>query len=160
MMRTRQSLRTAILFVLVVVTLLSVSCFEQPVTESLEIRFLPGGSAMVRVTVSLASSEQFKNIPLAQKRIEGVRRDVLEGQDPWTRRLESLQPEAQRTILDRTAGELSRTDQRVVIKDATSLKRFFSDTLVRATVTRRQGRWNFPWSPVPGAGQRASRRRR
>jgi len=156
MMRTRQLLRTPTLSVLVVMTLLSVSCFEQPITESLEIRFLPGESAMVRVTVSIASLEQFKNNALAQKRIEGVRRDVLEGQDPWTRRLESLQPEAQRTILDRTAGELSRADQRVVIKDVTSLKRFFSDTLVRATVTRRQGEVEF--SLVPGPGSRATLR--
>jgi hypothetical protein len=146
----RASLLRHRLILAILATASSLACFEPPVTERLEVRFLPGESVMVRVSVRIASPDEFKSSPLAQKRIEAARRDALEGNDPWTRRLESLEPEAQRTLLDRTQGEISRVEQRVILSDAAKLQRFFSDSLVRATVTRKPAETEFSLIPEPG----------
>jgi hypothetical protein len=138
-----------------VLALLTVSCFEQPVTESMEIRFLPGTAVMVRVTVQLADPELFENSPPARKRVEEARQDLLEGRDPWTKRLASLEPELQRTILDRKEGGLCRVEHRVVFEDAGNLKRFFSDTMIQPTLIQREEESEL--ALVPGAGSRATR---
>jgi len=145
--------RPAVLAILAITS--SLACFEPPVTESLEVRFLPGEGAMVRVRVNIASLEEFKKSPLAQKRIEAARRDVLEGNDSWTRQLESLEPEAQRTLLDRTQGQISRLEQRVIVADAARLQRFFSESLLQARVTRKEDETEF--ALIPGPGTRATR---
>jgi hypothetical protein len=151
----RTSLRRYRLALAILAAASPLACFEPPVTESLEVRFLPGEGAMLRVIVSIANPDEFKKSPLAQKRIEAARRDALEGSDLWTRRLESLEPEAQRTLLDRTQGEISHLEQRVILADAARLPRFFSDSLLQATVTRKPDETEF--ALIPGPGTRATR---
>ncbi len=135
--------------------LLCSACFEQPVTEKMEIRFLPGNAAMVRVTVKLANPEQFRESEAARERIEDARREIREERDPWTRRLQSLEPVAERTTWDREKGDLVLSDHRVVLEDAQILRRFFSDTLLRASLTIREKETEF--TLVPGPGSRATR---
>ena len=147
--------RTASSVLLIAAALLTLSCFEQPVTESMEIRFLPGGAATVGVTVKISNPDQFRNSAAALERIEQTRRDILESRDPWTARLASLEPLAERTSWDREEGSLVRADHRVLLEDAQVLKRFFSDTLLRATLTVREKETEFVLTPGPGG--RASR---
>jgi hypothetical protein len=149
------SRRTLPSITLLALTLFTLSCFEQPVTESMEIRFLPGAAALVRVTVRLTNPDQFEDSPPARERIEQTRRDILEARDPWTLRLMSLEPVSERTTWDREAGSLVRADHRVLLEDAQTLKRFFSDTLLRATITPREKETEFTLTPGPGS--RASR---
>lgn len=140
---------------LLALALFTLSCFEQPVTEDLEIRFLPGGAVVLRVTVKISDPDRFQDSPPARDRIEETRRDILEARDPWTQRLRSLEPVAERTIRDREAGSLVRADHRVLLEDARALRRFFSDTLLRAAVTA--GETQTELTLVPGPGSRASR---
>ena len=138
--------------------LFTLSCFDQPVTESMEIRFLPGGGAMVRVVVRLSSPDRFRDSPAARERIEATRRDILDARDPWALRMRSLEPVSDRTIWDRQAGSLVRADRRVLLEDAQALGRFFSDTLVRAAVA--VGEKETEFTLTPGPGSRASRQQR
>jgi hypothetical protein len=140
---------------LVLLALLHLGCFEQPVTESMEIRFLPGNAVMLRVTVLVADPETFKTSAPARKRVEEARRELVAGTDPWTKRLSSLELLSQRTVLDRTGGEIRRVEQRVVAEHPEVLSRFFSDTLIRASVSAREK--DAELTLVPEAGSRATR---
>jgi hypothetical protein len=139
----------------VLLALSSLACFEQPVTESMEIRFLPENAALISVKVRLADPDLFKESAPARERIESARRDLQEGSDSWTRRLESLEPEAQRSTYDRTRGSLTQVNHRVLIDDTEEIQRLFADAPIRVTVTRREE--DSELSMVPEPGSRASR---
>jgi len=127
------------------------SCFEQPITESMEIRFLAANAAMVRVTVRLADPDRFKDSAPARDRIEAARRAIVEGRDPWSERLANMAPAEERITWDRKAGQVVRFDHRVVVADADDVRRFFRDTLVHTTVTRTEGAAEFMLTPWPGS---------
>jgi hypothetical protein len=129
----------------------SLSCFEQPITESMEIRFLAANAAMVRVTVRLADPDRFKDSKPARDRIEAARRAIVEGRDPWSVRLASMAPAEERITWDRKAGQVVRLDQKVLVADADDVRKFFRDTLVHATVTRTEGAAEFMLTPWPGS---------
>jgi len=130
---------------------LTLACFEQPITESIDIRFLGPESALVRVTVRLADPAHFKDSPAARDRIESARRAIVELRDPWSDRLKSLAPEAERITWDRSRGDVVRFDHRVVVADAAHLHSFFKDTLVQAQVSRREEATEFTLTPWPGS---------
>ena len=137
---------------------LSLACFEQPVSESLYLRFLPGNSVVLGITVQLASDEAFKNNRAASERIEALRRDLLQGRDDWSRRLERLHPALERLVLDREAGRLQNLSRRCLLEDQAEVESFFSDTLVRAQITR--GENDTQLTLIPGPGGRATRSQR
>jgi hypothetical protein len=130
---------------------LTLSCFEQPITESIAIRFLPRDLAMVRVTVRLADPKQFKENPAARDRIEAARRAIVELRDPWSDRIASLAPEEERITWDRSHGEVARFDHRALITETDRLHSFFKDTLVQAGVTRWEDAMEFVLTPWPGS---------
>jgi len=147
-----RALRAAILAVL------SLSCFEQPVQESLVLKFLPGDGVVVGIAVKLAPEDAFKDNRAARERIQALRRDLQENRDDWSRRIASLEPALQRTVWDMEAGNLQSVSRRIALEHAEDLTRFFSDTLIRAQITRRDGEAELQLTPGPGS--RASRSQR
>ena len=145
------SIRRARAFAAAVLAAGALSCFEQPITESMEIRFLAANAAMVRVTVRLADLDRFKDSKPARDRIEAARRAIVEGRDPWSERFASMAPEEERITRDRRAGEVVRYDQKVLVADADTVRKFFRDTLVHTTVTRTEGAAEFMLTPWPGS---------
>jgi len=134
----------------------ALSCFEQPITESMEIRFLAANAAMLRVTVRLADASRFKDSRPAQDRIEAARRAIVEGRDPWSERFASLDPEEERLTWDRKAGQIVRVDQKVLVADAADVRKFFRDTLIHATLSRTEEAAELvltPWSGSRAGGQ-------
>lgn len=138
--------------------LLLTGCFEQPVTESMYLKFLPGDAAVVGVTVSLADTGQFKDNPAVLERIEAFRRDLLEGRDAWARRLDAVEPVMDRTLWDRNEEVLVRVTRRAAFEPQERVGRFFADTLIEAHLTVREEERELDL--VPGAGGRASRAQR
>jgi hypothetical protein len=134
------------------------SCFEQPVTESLTLRFLPGDAVVVAVQVTLADEDLFKDNRAARERIESLRQDLLQGRDDWAKRLEAMNPAVQRTTLDWKEGTLMSATRRAVVTEPSALSPFFSSTLIQATVTRREKETEMTLAPAPGG--RASRSQR
>jgi hypothetical protein len=147
--------RRILRFAAILPAALTLACFEQPITESIDIRFLGRESALVRVTVRLADPGHFKESPAARDRIEAARRAIVELRDPWSDRLASLAPEEERITWDRSRGDVVRFDHRAIVADAVHLHSFFKDTLVQAQVTRREETTEL--TLTPWAGGRAGR---
>jgi hypothetical protein len=144
-------LRRSRALAVLVPAVLALSCFEQPVTESIAIHFLAPDAAMVRVTVRLANPEEFKDSAPARDRIESARRAIVELRDPWSDRLANLAPEQERIVWDRSKGEVVRFEHGAVVTDTGRLHSFFKDTLVQASVTRRDQAMEFMLTPWPGS---------
>mgnify|MGYP003576562475 CR=1 FL=1 len=136
----------------------SLCCFEQPVRETITLKFLGGDAVVVGVTVKLAAEEAFKENRAARERIEALRRDLLEGRDDWSRRIESVDPALERTIWDREEGNLRSVSRRIALEHSEDLTRFFSDTLIRAQIKTLDGESEL--TLTPGSGSRASRSQR
>jgi hypothetical protein len=129
----------------------ALSCFEEPVTESMEIRFLPHDAAMVRVIVRLADPEEFRDNPHARDRIEQARREITEGRDAWSARLDRMAPDAERLTWDRKSGRLVRAEHEALAADADAVRAFFRDTLVQASLTRHERETEFILTPWRGS---------
>ena len=136
----------------------SLSCFEQPVRESLYLKFLPGDAVVVGVSVSLAAEDIFKENRAARERIQARRLELLENRDDWSRRIASVEPALERTVWDRAEGNLQSVSRRIALEHAEDLTRLFSDTLIRAQVTKREEEMEL--TLIPGPGSRASRTQR
>ena len=84
---------------------LTLSCFEPPVSEEVEIRFFaPRGvlfTSTIEIHGSTESSNDSKANPLVLERVEQVRRDLATGQDPWSRRIDSIGAPGERIVMDR-----------------------------------------------------------
>lgn len=134
-------------------------CFEPPVAERIEIRFLRGGPVVIGVAAEFASEEEFKNRPLARERIRRAQTGWMEGTDAWSRRFDALGPlPAERVLGDFEKGRLRRVSRRALLDDPLRLAAFFSDTLVLAAY--RSGEDWAEFSLVPQPGGRATSRQR
>lgn len=109
--------------------LVTLACFEQPITEKVAIRLLPGGGAVVTVTVAITEHESSDN-PLLRERIEQARSMILEGRDTWSRRFEQMAPSAERLTWEKDEGSISRVIHSGYVVKGDDLRQFFSDSLV------------------------------
>jgi len=146
----RLALAMALLFLL--------SCFEQPVRESLTLRFLPGNAVVVGVTVALADERAFEESRAARERIEALGRDLQAGRDDWSRRIDTVEPALERSSNEREKGRLRRVVRQIVLENPEDLRRFFSDTLLRPQFTAREEESELQILVQPGS--RASRAQR
>jgi hypothetical protein len=151
-MRIRSFLPLALL------PLLLLACFEPPISEKVHIRFLPGDAAVVGVTVRLASSKALQGEGKAEERVEEFRKDLLEERDPWTRRLQSLEPEMERVVWDREEGALVRVTRKAAFEKQQRIGRFFEDTLIQARLVQKDDESELIL--VPSSGGRATRAQR
>ena len=119
--------------------LLLAGCFEQPVSESMYLKFLPDSDGVVvGVRVALGSLREFRDNPAARQRIEALQRDLLEEQDDWSKRLRRLDPVLDRVVWDRTEGSLAGVTLRAYAENPETLRQFFSDSLIAARLDRQE----------------------
>src|SRR5262245_49186142 len=100
--------RAALLIVVPALAALVLGCFEQPITEGVEVRFLSAEAVMVRVLMGIADPDRFRDSAPARARIEEERRRIEEGRDQWTSRIAGMDPLAERIVLDRREGRVVR----------------------------------------------------
>jgi hypothetical protein len=139
----------------------TLACFdlEEPVRERMQIRFVPGGGAVVTVAVTLRDFEDKK---LAQERVEEARKTLMEERDLWSRRFEAMGPEAERLVREKSEGRLRKVIRIGVIGDGgkkapapetirAGLRRLFADSLVNVAFEAGEGRAELAFHPSRGS---------
>lgn len=139
---------------LAAVLLLTSACFKLPVVTLLHLRFLADGTAVARLEVEFSILKDHNE--QLDRRIERLRRDLLDDSDEWSARFAALQPDASRLIVDRAEGDVHRFVRGAWIPDPDRVTSFFSDTDVGAEYTEGEG-W-AELSLLPGRSRRATRR--
>lgn len=147
-------LRSHAVFILVLCLGLG-GCFEPPVLETLDLRFLRDGSFVVASTVEVSDSREN---PLLIRRLARVRQELEEGSDAWGRRFAALEPIAERFAWEKQLGEIRRGTRAALAVDPEGLRAFFGDTSLGVTYEVRDGIAELAIAPGPPA--RASRRQR
>lgn len=139
--------------------LILTGCFEQPVKETMYLKFPPGhGGVVVGVTVRLGSTQAFEDNAAARERIAALQRDLLDEHDPWSRRFRRLEPVLDRVVWDRAEGSLAAVTRRAYAEDPQSLRQFFADSLIEARLAEKGSEREL--TLVVGSGSRASRSER
>ena len=144
--------------VLALLLLPAAACFERPIDEELELRFLAQGGLVVSSSIRIGKSEE--GSAAMEERLARARRDVEEGNDVWTRELAALDPVSERLVLDRTEGVLTHAVRRAYLRRPQPLR----DLLSRATGSVRldsgEGWSEIALAPLQGARASEAERRR
>lgn len=133
------------------------ACFEPPVLETLDLRFLRDGSFVVTSTVEVADPQRQES-PALLRRLAGVRRELEEGSDLWGPRFASLEPAAERFAWEKQLGQIRRGTRAALATGPAGLRAFFSDTSLDVSYEIRDGVAEL--AIVPGASARATRAQR
>ena len=107
------------------------ACLRPPVDERVTIRPQQNGGTIVSVDIRLDAPGERGSTPAGKKRVIEMSDLLLEGRDPWTARLRSLEPSRTRTTLDESRGVVRRSVRHAEFADAAALQRFFADTPVK-----------------------------
>lgn len=133
------------------------ACFEPPVLETLDLRFLADGSAVVTSAVRITTPRSESN-PALERRLAQVRRELEEGSDAWGRRFAALEPVAERFGWEKSFGEIDRGTRAALAGSPARLDAFFRDTSLDVSYEVRERVAELTVTPAPPA--RASRRQR
>jgi hypothetical protein len=133
------------------------ACFEPPVLETLDLRFLRDGSFVVTSTVEV-SEPQRQASPALIRRLAGVRQELEEGSDAWGRRFAALQPAAERFAWEKQLGQVRQGTRAALATEPAGLRAFFGDTSLGLSYEIRNGIAEV--AIVPGAPARATRAQR
>jgi hypothetical protein len=133
------------------------ACFEPPVLETLDLRFLRDGSFVVTSTVEVSDTNQ-KESPALTRRLTRVRQELEEGSDPWGQRFASLEPAAERFAWEKQLGAIRRGTRAALATEPAGLRAFFGDTSLDVSYQIREGIAEL--AIVPGAPARATRAQR
>lgn len=134
-----------------------VACFEPPVLETLDLRFLADGSAVVTSAVQISSPQDEGNPALA-RRLAQVRREIEEGSDAWGQRIAALEPVAERFGWEKSFGEIDRGTRAALVSSSARFGEFFRDTSLSVSYEVREGVAEL--TIIPGPPARASRQQR
>lgn len=134
-----------------------VSCFEPPVLETLDLRFLADGSTVVTSAVRITTPQSESN-PALERRLAQVRRELEEGSDAWGRRFAALEPVAERFGWEKRFGEIDRGTRAALAGSPARLDAFFLDTSLDVSYEVREEVAELTITPASPA--RASRRQR
>lgn len=134
-------------------------CFDPPVRESVRLRFLPDGLAIVTSAVELDPLAQGEKNPALDRRLSDLRRDLLAGLDPWAQRFETVEPAAERFSWEKHLGLLSGARRSAVLDEPGQLRRVFADTALAVTYEVRED-GTAELTIVPGAPSQATRKQR
>lgn len=145
--------------VLAVSLLLLAACFDPPVRESVRIRFLPDGMAMVTSAVELDPLASTEQNPALERRLSDLRHDLLNGLDPWAKRFEAVEPAAERFTWEKHLGLLSGARRSAVLDDPGKLASVFADTSLSVTYEIRED-GTAELTIVPETPAQASRKQR
>jgi len=140
--------------------LLGPACFEPPVAERAEIRFLTDGAASVAIEIRLESPERYEGHPQVVERLAQTERELVQAQDAWARRLAALEAERERECTDREGGRVTRSVRLARVGDAGRLRAFFADSNVQVDYTAGESWAEFALTPTgDGPATRDQRRR-
>lgn len=131
------------------------ACFEPPVLETLDLRFLKDGSAVVTSRQEISPQERGGN-PALTRRLAQVRRDIEAGTDPWGQRFAALEPAAERFAWEKQLGEIRRGTRSALLHQPENLRELFRDTSLDVSYEVRDGVAEL--AIVPGTPARATRR--
>jgi hypothetical protein len=131
-------LRTTSRLVGVFSLLLGSGCFEDPVAEFVRLDFLPGHTLKIAVRVEL--HEPTPSPPALGKRLSEARRELLAGEDDWSRRFAELKPEAERRMWSKALGSLDAVIHEALVSDPQALHDFFADTALAVDWRETDGR--------------------
>jgi hypothetical protein len=134
------------------------SCFEPPVRESLLLRFLNNGAVVATSTVELADTGTANQA--LERRVNEVRRTILEGSDPWGVRFAAAEPAAERFSWEKRLGDLRGASRSAVIAEPRNLAVVFGDTSLSVNYEVDNGRGLAELTIAPGPSARASRKQR
>lgn len=127
---------------LLVLPLLLLACFEDPVVETLHLEIQTDGA--VQLTAITRISKEYLDSPgddpRFARRLRQEQRSLAEGWDAWPLRFERAAPAEERVTFSREEGELVEVERWARLTDPEGLERFFSDLL---TVTYRPGELAF-----------------
>ncbi len=138
--------------------LLVTACFDPPVREQIELRFLPHGAYVVSSRVEITEEGKSGN-PALERRLEALRRDLVAGDDAWTRRFAALAPAVERFGWEKHLGAIQRVQRSAVLDEPEQLAAFFGDTALAVSYTVADGRGELAIVPGPaGGGSRRQRR--
>src|SRR5215207_2338619 len=110
--------------------LLLAGCFDPPVKESVRLRFFSNGAVAVTDTVELDLLKDGENNPALERRMSDLRRELLDGLDPWSRRFASAEPVAERLSWEKRFGVLATARRSGLIAEPEALRNLFGDTSV------------------------------
>jgi len=139
---------------LLVTAVLLCSCFEPPVDESVQLRFLPDGAVVVTSKVEIVSANR-ANSPALDRRLAEVRQALLEGSDPWSRRFAGIHPPLERSSWEKQLGEVRKQVHSAVLNEARDLAAVFGDTALNVSYEIKEGVAELVI--VPGPSGRATR---
>ena len=139
--------------------LLLAGCFDPPVKESVRLRFFPNGAVAVTDTVELDLLKDGEKNPALERRMSNVRRELLDGLDPWARRFDSVEPVAERLSWEKRFGVLATARRSALIADPEALRDLFGDTAVTVSYTIAAD-GTAELTLVPGVPAQATRRQR
>lgn len=131
------------------------ACFEPPVLETLDLRFLRDGSFVVTSTVEVSDSA---DNPQLGRRLARVRQELEEGSDTWGPRFAALEPIAERFAWEKQFGEVHRGTRAALAGGPENLRAFFGDTSLYVSYEVRDNVAEI--TITPGVPARASRRQR
>src|SRR5687767_11115875 len=120
---------------LVFVLILLAGCFDPPVKETLRLRFYPNGLASVSNAVELDLLAADGKNPALTRRMTDLRRELLEGLDPWAQRFEDIEPVSERLSWEKRVGLLYSARRSALIQDPASLRDLFSHTALSVSYT-------------------------
>ena len=137
--------------------LLLFACFEPPVLETLDLRFLRDGSFVMSSTVEVSENNRDVS-PALLRRLTRVRQEIEEGSDPWGQRFATLEPAAERFTWEKQLGAIRRGSRAALATGPAGLRAFFGDTSLDVSYQIRDGIAEL--AIVPGASARATRAQR
>jgi hypothetical protein len=155
----RRALRSFVLVAGLLGLLGLAACFDPPVRESVRLRFLPDGLAIVTSAVELDPLAQSEKNPALDRRLSDLRRDLLEGLDPWAQRFGAAEPAAERFSWEKHLGLLSGAKRSAVLDEPGKLRSVFADTALAVTYEVRED-GTAELTIVPGTPSQATRKQR
>lgn len=138
--------------------LLTSACFETPVDESVQLRFLPNGAVVVTSTVTVMDETQAESNPALSRRLNEVRQSLLEGSDAWSRRFAGVQPVTERSSWEKTLGVLRKGSRSAVLAEPKDFTALFGDTSLIVSYETTDGVAELVIAPgPPGAATQRQR---
>ena len=133
-----------------------IGCFEDPVSQTVEVEFLDAERAIVRTRVELNWGVTRDN-RFAVDRLRSMSHLLLETRDEWSHRYAAVDAEQETYTWTKSAGELDLVE-RTARLDLDNVSRFFADTSISVFITGGDG-W-AELSIFPGTSNRATREQR
>lgn len=144
---------------LVFALILLAGCFDPPVKETLRLRFYPNGLASISNAVELDLLAGDGKNPELTRRMTDLRRELLEGLDPWAQRFEDIEPVSERLSWEKRVGLLYSARRSALIEDPASLRDLFSHTALSVSYTVGEDGL-AELAIAPGVPSQATRRQR